>query len=177
MARAEDFTSRLVQVAKHYTQLAIQYDPSYFSLKYPNGDAPSDRGVCTDLVIRSYRKVGVDLQKLVHEDMAKNFSQYPKKWQLTKTDRNIDHRRVPNLMTFFKRQGASLAITDQAKDYLPGDLVTWDLGGGVPHIGIVTDELSSTPDRYKVAHHIGGTPTHEDVLFEWVITGHYRYLR
>lgn len=128
-------------------------------------------------MIRSYRAVGVDLQKEVHEDMQKDFSAYPqqRRWLLSHTDTNIDHRRVPNLMVFFSRQGEALAITDNPTDYLPGDLVTWDLGGGVPHIGIVVDEKSEQGGRHMIVHNIGQGPKREDVLFAWRITGHYRY--
>lgn len=169
------FFSSLAQTAKTYTRSSIRYDPSYFKLAYPNGDAPADKGVCTDLVIRSYRALGVDLQKLVHEDMKKNFSKYPKIWRLSRPDPNIDQRRVPNLMTFFRRQGAVLPVSSDPKDYAPGDLVTWDLGGGVAHIGVVTGEIDPSSGRYRIAHHIGGTPGLEDVLFAWKITGHFRF--
>jgi len=146
-------------------------------IPYPNGDVPADTGVCTDEIIRVYRAVGVDLQKEVHEDMLRNFSMYPneRRWHLTHTDTNIDHRRVPNLMTFFARKGEALPTTTTAKDYAPGDLVTWDLGGNVPHIGIVVDRKSAQTRRYLVVHNIGKGPQMEDVLFNWRITGHYRY--
>jgi uncharacterized protein YijF (DUF1287 family) len=141
------------------------------------GDVPADTGVCTDEVIRTYRAVGVDLQKEVHEDMVQNFAAYPNKrrWLLAHPDANIDHRRVPNLMVFFQRKGESLPITSRAEDYVPGDLVTWDLGGNVPHIGIVIDQNSRSSGRYMVVHNIGEGPKMEDVLFNWKITGHYRY--
>ena len=146
-------------------------------IPYPNGDVPADTGVCTDEIIRVYRAVGVDLQKEVHEDMLRNFSMYPneRRWHLTHADTNIDHRRVPNLMTFFARKGEALPTTTTAKDYAPGDLVTWDLGGNVPHIGIVVDRKSAQTRRYLVVHNIGKGPQMEDVLFNWRITGHYRY--
>ncbi len=138
---------------------------------------PPDTGVCTDEIIRSYRSVGIDLQKEVHEDMVQNFSAYPHSWRwlLSRPDSNIDHRRVPNLMVFFKRKGQSLATSSRIEDYSPGDLVTWDLGGGVPHIGIVVDRKSPQTGRYMVVHNIGQGPKMEDVLFDWKITGHYRY--
>ncbi len=137
----------------------------------------ADTGVCTDEVIRSYRAVGVDLQKEVHEDMARDFGAYPKKWRwfLGHPDANIDHRRVPNLMVFFGRKGESLPIGVQAADYFPGDLVTWDLGGGVPHVGVVVDQKDRWSGRYMIVHNIGQGPKMEDVLFNWKITGHYRY--
>ncbi|HKT88796.1 MAG TPA: DUF1287 domain-containing protein, partial [Candidatus Sulfotelmatobacter sp.] len=143
---------------------------------YPGGDVPPDTGVCTDEIIRSYRAVGVDLQKEVHEDMAKNFDAYPRKWRWLRghPDPNIDHRRVPNLQVFFQRKGQSLPITNRADDYKPGDLVTWDLGGNVPHIGIIVDQKDRWSGRYMIVHNIGG-PKMEDVLFNWKITGHYRY--
>lgn len=159
------------------TRHRVRYDSDYVRIPYPNGDVPADTGVCTDEIIRSYRAVGVDLQKELHEDMLRNFSAYPnqKRWRLAHPDSNIDHRRVPNLMLFFQRKGESLPITNRAADYSPGDLVTWDLGRGVPHIGIVVDQKARWSDRYMIVHNIGAGPNMEDVLFDWKITGHYRY--
>ncbi|CAN0601644.1 unnamed protein product, partial [Ectocarpus sp. 12 AP-2014] len=145
----------LVNAALELTKQQVTYDPSYFSIDYPNGDVPSDKGVCTDVVIRAYRKTGVDLQKLVHEDMKANFTNYPKIWGLISTDKNIDHRRVPNLMTFFKHKGAEKPITDNPEDYLPGDVVCWNLGGAVTHIGIVVNKKSNNGNRYLIVHNIG----------------------
>lgn len=167
----------LSKSALELTKEAVVYDPSYFSIDYPNGDVPSDRGVCTDVVIRAYRKVGIDLQKEVHEDMKANFSVYPKNWGLKRTDRNIDHRRVPNLMTFFKREGAEEPITDKPEDYLPGDVVCWNLGGAITHIGVVVNKRSADGDRYLIVHNIGGGQVLEDCLFRFKIIGHYRYKR
>jgi uncharacterized protein YijF (DUF1287 family) len=143
----------------------------------PGGDVPADTGVCTDEIIRIYRAVGVDLQKEVHEDMVKNFATYPHYWHAdtARPDSNIDHRRVPNLMVFFARNGESLPTSLRAEDYQPGDLVTWDLGGGVPHIGMVVDRRTSGTARNMIVHNIGEGPKIEDVLFRWKITGHYRY--
>jgi uncharacterized protein YijF (DUF1287 family) len=170
------FLDRLVEAAVERTSHEVRYDPSYFKIDYPNGDVPAEVGVCTDEVIRSYRAVGVDLQKLVHEDMEQNFSVYPRVWKAKKTDKNIDHRRVPNLMTFFQRQGASLPVTGEARDYKPGDVVTWDLSGGMTHIGLVVNAPSGADaERMQVVHNIGAGPKMEDVLFGWKITGHYRY--
>lgn len=170
------FPDRLVEAAIERTTHEVRYDPSYFVIDYPNGDVPAEVGVCTDEVIRSYRAVGVDLQRLVHEDMEQNFSAYPRKWGAKKTDRNIDHRRVPNLMTFFERQGASLPVTLDARDYRPGDVVTWDLSGGMTHIGLVVNVPSDADAaRMQIVHNIGAGPKMEDVLFGWKITGHYRY--
>jgi uncharacterized protein YijF (DUF1287 family) len=166
---------RLVAAAVERTSHEVEYDPSYFKLDYPGGDVPEGKGVCTDEVIRPYRALGIDLQKEVHEDMAANFSRYPTKFNLTKTDTNIDHRRVPNLRVFFERKGKSLPITDEATDYRPGDIVTWDLNASQTHIGIVVDVPSATPGRYLIMHNIGRGPKLEDVLFAWKITGHYRY--
>jgi len=154
---------------------SIVYDPSYFSIKYPMGDVPSDRGVCTDVLIRTYRKIGIDLQELVHKDMQKHFDLYPKTWGLHRPDTNIDHRRVPNLMTFFKRYGKSLPITNKPDDYRPGDIVVWNLGNGVLHIGIVISRKSGMPNRYMIVHNIGSGQIAEDVLFDWKIIGHYYY--
>ena len=170
------FLQRLVDAAVERTHHSARYDPAYVRIPYPGGDVPADTGVCTDEVIRSYRAVGVDLQREVHEDMLKNFSAYPRKWRWlnAKPDSNIDHRRVPNLMVFFQRNGETLPITNRAEDYAPGDLVTYDLGGNVPHIGIVVDRKGGS-GRYKLEHNIGQGPKIEDVLFTWKITGHYRY--
>ena len=170
----KDFSRRLVSAAIERTKHAVRYDPAYMRIPYPGGDVPSDTGVCTDEIIRSYRAVGVDLQKEVHEDMEQNFSAYPRKWTRTKPDSNIDHRRVPNLMVFFQRKGESLPTTNRPEDYNPGDLVTYDLGGNVPHIGIVVDRKGES-GRYMIVHNIGQGPRMEDVLFNWEITGHYRY--
>ncbi|KQC30844.1 DUF1287 domain-containing protein [Flagellimonas eckloniae] len=165
----------LVNAALELTKQQVTYDPSYFSIDYPNGDVPSDKGVCTDVVIRAYRKTGVDLQKLVHEDMKANFTNYPKIWGLTSTDKNIDHRRVPNLMTFFKHKGAEKPITDNPEDYLPGDVVCWNLGGAVTHIGIVVNKKSNNGNRNLIVHNIGSGQVLEDMLFDFKIIGHYRY--
>lgn len=171
------FLDELVAAAIDRTKEQVRYDASYFTIDYPGGDVPPEVGVCTDEVIRSYRKVGVDLQKEVHEDMASNFGLYPKKWGLKKTDTNIDHRRVPNLMVFFARKGEQLPVTAEAKDYRPGEVVTWDLGGGMTHVGIVVNVPAETDaSRFLIVHNIGAGPQMEDVLFNWKITGHYRYL-
>ena len=150
------------------------YDSSYVRLDYPGGDVPIDRGVCADVVIRAYRALGIDLQQRLHEDMRAHFSAYPKRWGLRRPDRNIDHRRVPNLATWFERQGAELAVSDDARDYQAGDIVTWLLPGGLPHIGLVSDRRSA--ERPWVVHNIGAGTQVEDVLFAYPITGHYRYL-
>ncbi len=173
----QEFTRRLVAAAVERTHHSVRYVSAYVRIPYPNGDVPADTGVCTDEIIRSYRAVGVDLQKEVHEDMLRNFSVYPnqRRWRLAHTDSNIDHRRVPNLMVFFQRKGETLLITTRAEDYSPGDLVTWDLGRGVPHIGIVVDHKPLLSNRFMVVHNIGDGPKMEDVLFDWKITGHYRY--
>lgn len=177
-AARQEFLNRLMAAAIERTHHPARYDPAYVHIPYPGGDVPADTGVCTDEVIRSYRAVGIDLQKEVHEDMEKNFSAYPRKWKWlsSHTDTNIDHRRVPNLMVFFSRKGETIGITQRAEDYSPGDIVTWDLGGGVPHIGIVVDRKSTGSGRFLIVHNIGQGPKMEDVLFHWRITGHYRYL-
>jgi uncharacterized protein YijF (DUF1287 family) len=169
------FLRQFAAAALERTQHAVHYDPAYVRLAYPGGDVPADTGVCTDEVIRAYRAIGIDLQKEVHDDMAANFAAYPRKWGRRGTDPNIDHRRVPNLMVFFSRKGESLPITDRAADYVPGDLVTWDLGGGLTHIGMVVDRKTLFTRRYMIVHNIGAGPKMEDVLFDWKITGHYRY--
>jgi uncharacterized protein len=172
-----NFLLRLSAAAIERTHHTVLYVSEYVRIPYPGGDVPADTGVCTDEVIRSYRAVGVDLQKEVHEDMVRDFSAYPnqRRWLLSHPDSNIDHRRVPNLMVFFQRKGETLPITNHPGDYSPGDIVTWDLGGGVPHIGIVVDQKANRTGRYMVVHNIGAGPKMEDVLFDWKITGHYRY--
>jgi uncharacterized protein YijF (DUF1287 family) len=173
----QQFLQKLVEAAIERTHHSVRYDPSYVRIPYPNGDVPAETGVCTDEIIRAYRAVGVDLQKEVHEDMLHNFSAYPtqRRWLLAHTDTNIDHRRVPNLMTFFTHKGERFPVSARNEDYSPGDLVTWDLGGNVPHIGIVVDRKSARTGRYLVVHNIGRGPQMEDVLFNWRVTGHYRY--
>ena len=173
---AEITSANLVSAALDRTNHHVIYEGSYRKIDYPMGDVPENIGVCTDVVVRSYRKLGLDLQQLVHEDMKANFAQYPKNWGLKRPDTNIDHRRVPNLERFFERHGQTLAITDDAKDYLPGDIVSWRLAGGLPHIGIVSDKKSAKSDNYMIVHNIGLGPKLEDVLFDYRIVGHYRYL-
>jgi hypothetical protein len=174
---AETFAQRLSAAAIERTAHPVRYVGAYVRIPYPGGDIPADTGVCTDEIIRAYRALGVDLQKEVHVDMKANFGRYPKIWGLRGPDTNIDHRRVPNLMTFFSRKGEKLPITPKPGDYQTGDLVTWDLGGGVPHIGIVVDRRSPDGRRPLIVHNIGAGPQMEDVLFSWTITGHYRYGR
>jgi len=151
------------------------YDSSYVKLDYPNGDVPLDTGVCADVVVRAFRKAGIDLQKELHEDMKKNFAKYPQKWGARRPDTNIDHRRVPNLMTWFDRQGKAQPITKDAKDYLPGDVIAWHLDNGLPHIGMVSKIKVEGTERYAMVHNIGLGARVEDALFAWKITGHYRY--
>jgi uncharacterized protein len=165
----------VVEDAVGQAAYTLSYDPSYVKLDYPGGDVPLDRGVCSDVIVRAFRKAGVDLQKDVHEDMTRAFAAYPKKWGLAKPDPNIDHRRVLNLMTFFERRGKALPVSATGADYQPGDIVAWDLGGGLPHIGIVTDQWSEAGGNYLIAHNIGGGVRVENVLFSWRITGRYRY--
>ncbi|MNJ92958.1 hypothetical protein D3C87_106350 [compost metagenome] len=157
------------------TKDRVVYDPAYFKIAYPNGDVPADKGVCTDVVIRAYRKLGTDLQKEVHEDMKANFRLYPKNWGMKTTDRNIDHRRVPNLMVFFGRKGTKKPMTKNAADYLPGDIVCWDLNGRQLHIGLVINKKSADGKRYLIVHNIGSGQVIDDVLFAWKIIGHYTY--
>lgn len=170
-----NFFSNLADSALTLTKQKVIYNPTYYVIPYPNGDIPKGYGVCTDVVIRAYRKLGIDLQKEIHEDMKIHFSKYPKKWGLTQPDKNIDHRRVPNMMTFFTRKGEDLAITDNPTDYKPGDIVCWDLGGGITHIGIVVNVKSSNSKRFLIIHNIGAGQVLADCLFEYKIIGHYRY--
>lgn len=167
---------QLIAAAWERTEHRVRYDGSYRSISYPMGDVSDNIGVCTDVVIRAYRALGVDLQELVHKDMQKSFSAYPKHWGLTQPDANIDHRRVPNLQTFFKRHGEVLPVDHNPQTYAPGDLVTWMLPGNLPHIGIVADKKSTDGERYLVIHNVGAGPVAEDYLFRHPITGHFRYL-
>ncbi len=167
---------KLLESAFKQIEITKNYDPNYVVIAYPNGDVPLETGVCSDVVVRAFRAVGVDLQKEVHEDMSGNFALYPKKWNLPKPDANIDHRRVPNLQTFFERKGKSQPLTETAEDYKPGDIVSWDLNGkGMTHIGIVSNMFNENSKRYSIIHNIGAGAKAEDVLFDWKITGHYRY--
>lgn len=170
-----NFYDSLSRAALQLTKQKVSYDPAYFSIAYPNGDVPADKGVCTDVIIRAYRMLGIDLQKEVHEDMRANFVLYPKLWGLTRPDKNIDHRRVPNLMTFFSRHGEVKTISNKASDYLPGDIVCWNLGGGTTHIGIVVDQKSADGQRNLIVHNIGAGQVLADCLFDYKIIGHYRY--
>jgi uncharacterized protein len=175
-AARQEFLKTLVAAAVERPQHQVTYDPGYVAITYPGGDVPADSGVCSDEIIRVYRAVGIDLQKEVHEDIVRDFSAYPmSRWQQKHPDRNIDHRRVANLMVFFSRKGQTLPITSRARDYLPGDLVAWDLGNGAIHIGMVVDQKDPLASRFMIVHNIGGGPKMEDVLFDWKIIGHYRY--
>ena len=169
-------SAQLVQAARSQVGVTLGYDPVYRRLDYPGGDVPLATGVCTDVLIRALRQQGLDLQKSVHEDMRAHFSAYPRNWGLQRPDSNIDHRRVPNLMTWFKRQGMALKVSDKPADYRAGDIVTWDLGRGLTHIGIVSDRTSPAGVPL-VLHNIGRGTQEEDILFGFAITGHYRFVR
>jgi hypothetical protein len=173
---AADLGPRVAAAALDQTTRPGVYDPAYVVIDYPMGDVPADRGVCADVVIRALRTQGIDLQRLVHEDMKANFGAYPRRWGLIRPDRNIDHRRVPNLEVFFTRRGWRLPPSDKSADYRPGDIVSWNLKGGdgdLPHIGVVTDRIGRS-GRPLIAHNIGAGPKVEDVLFDWTITGRFR---
>jgi uncharacterized protein YijF (DUF1287 family) len=169
------FASRLVAAGMERLSHAVTYDGRYRSIAYPNGDVPDNVGVCTDLVVRAYRGVGIDLQQAVHEDMRANFSAYPANWGLRGPDPNIDHRRVPNLQVFFERHGLSMAVSNDAAGYRPGDLVTWRLESNLPHIGIVASRRTADGARPLIIHNIGSGPALDDILFSFEVTGHYRY--
>lgn len=171
---ASPTAQELIAAARERTQHQVRYDGSYRKIAYPLGDVPNHIGVCTDVVIRAYRKLGIDLQQLIHQDMKSNFRLYPKIWGLKRPDTNIDHRRVPNMETFFSRFGQTLPVSDKGSDYQAGDLVTWRLPGNLPHIGIVSDQRRGK--RPLIIHNIGAGPTEEDMLFDYPITGHFRYL-
>jgi uncharacterized protein len=165
----------LVDAAREQIGVTIIYDPSYQNIDYPGGDVPAERGVCTDVIVRAYRRLGIDLQVLVHQDMAVAFDAYPQLWGLSRTDRNIDHRRVPNLAAFFARHGDTRPVSPRGRDYAAADIVTWRLSSGVPHIGVVSDRISEAGEPL-VIHNIGQGTVEEDVLFAYTITGRYRYL-
>ncbi len=165
----------LAEAAQAQVGVTVDYDSAYVELDYPNGDVPMETGVCTDVVVRAFRELGTDLQVKVHEDMSSHFDQYPQEWGLSGPDSNIDHRRVPNLQTYFARHGTAVAITDDASDYWPGDVVTWSVYGR-PHIGIVSTVLVRSRDRYCIVHNFGRGTRVEDILFDYKITGHYRPL-
>lgn len=164
---------KMIDGAKAQVGKTLWYDSGYRRIAYPGGDVPIERGVCTDVVIRAFRAAGLDLQVLVHEDMKRNFRAYPRNWGLRAPDTNIDHRRVPNLATYFKRRGRAVPVTRRGADYKPGDLVTWRLSSGVPHIGVVSDVRRG--DRYLMVHNIGSGAQIEDVLFAYEVTGHFRW--
>lgn len=175
-ADQSSFGAKLSTVAIERTLQDVTYDPAYVPLAYPGGDVPADKGVCSDVIVRALRTLDADLQFLIHEDMKANFNTYPQVWGLSRPDRNIDHRRVPNIEKFLTRKGARLSPSSNPKDYQPGDIVAWNLQGDAgfqAHIGIVTDQrgVSGWP---KVVHNIGSGPQLEDVLFAWQMTGRYR---
>lgn len=176
---AKTFEEKLSDAAISIIDPTIEYDPAYFSIAYPNGDIPKNKGVCTDVIIRSYRKLGIDLQKEVHEDMIANFSEYPnlEKWGMTKTDPNIDHRRVPNLEVFFERKGQKLLVNQDPSIYKTGEIVTWMINEKLPHIGIVTDKKSRDRKRNLIVHNVGNGQVLEDCLFAYKIVGHYKYVK
>lgn len=168
------FVAELSAAAIERTTHRVRYDGGYRRIGYPMGDVPDDVGVCSDVVVRAYRALGVDLQRAVHEEMTRSFAAFPRAWGLTAPDPNIDHRRVPNLEVFFARRGELLPVTPDPADYLPGDLVTWRVAGR-PHIGIVVDRRNRRGDHFLVVHNIGLGPRLEDMLFDYPIVGHYRY--
>ena len=170
----KDFLLAALERTKHN----IIYNGDYFNIEYPNGDIPEGYGVCTDVIIRSYRAINIDLQQLIHEDIIEKFNDYPLRniWNQNSADSNIDHRRVPNLEIFFSNYGVSIPVSNNPSDYKPGDIVTWDLPGSSPwHIGIVTNKLSSVTNNPLIVHNIGRGPTIDDMIFDFPIRGHYRY--
>jgi uncharacterized protein YijF (DUF1287 family) len=166
---------RFALAAEKQVGVTVSYDSAYVELTYPGGDVPIETGVCTDVVVRAMREMGVDLQVEVHEDMVEAFGEYPRTWRLTEPDPNIDHRRVPNLQVFFERRGMSLPVTDVAADYQPGDIVTWKMPGGRPHVGVVAGRPVRGRGRFAIVHNAGWGTRVEDILFAYPITGHYRW--
>ena len=169
------FGWKLAKAAGELTKKKVTYNGAYFSIDYPNGDVPGGYGVCTDVVVRAYRVLNIDLQEEVHQDMKAHFQSYPQNWGLRGTDTNIDHRRVPNLRRFFERKNTQQIITNKDIDYIPGDVVSWVLSNGLTHIGIVSDKKVTDTNRYYMVHNIGAGQVYEDCLFQFKITGHYRY--
>ncbi|MDQ2688009.1 MAG: DUF1287 domain-containing protein [Armatimonadota bacterium] len=167
--------AKVVNAAEAQMRVTRVYDPAYTVIAYPNGDVAPEKGVCSDVIIRAFRVGGVDLQRLVHEDMRAHFRDYPQLWGLRRTDPNIDHRRVANLMRFFTRRGVALSLSKAAGDYRPGDVVAWHLPNGRLHIGLVSDTFLA--GRPLMVHNIGAGTQLEDVLFAWPVIGHYRYFR
>jgi len=178
VAFSQNFELDVVEAALERTNHNVRYDGRYLSIPYPNGDVPANIGVCTDVIVRTYRAIGTDFQQLVHEDMVANFEAYPSKriWGLSRTDKNIDHRRVPNLQAFLSRHGEVLAVSNDASDYKAGNIVTWMLPGNLPHIGLITNKISALTGNPMVVHNIGAGPKLDDVLFSYSMTGHYRYI-
>lgn len=172
---AGEIGASLVTAARAQVGVTVQYDPAYVELAYPNGDVPSERGVCCDVIIRALRQgQKKDLQQLVHEDMKQNFSNYPKLWSLSRPDKNIDHRRVPNLQAYFKRKGMALPVSKTSADYQPGDIVTCTVPPNLPHIMIVSDQ-KTTEGESLIIHNIGAGAQEEAGLFRFPLTGHYRW--
>ena len=165
----------LAAAALERTQHTVRYDGAYVAIDYPGGDVPKDVGVCSDVVVRAYRALGIDLQQAVHEDMTRDFGAYPDRWGLSRPDPNIDHRRVPNLETYFARQGAALAVTSEPSRFQPGDVVSWRLPNGLPHIGLVGPNRVPGTQRYLIVHNIGHGPEEADVLLSYELVGHFRY--
>lgn len=165
----------LITAARRQLGVTTAYDPAYTALAYPGGDVPRAKGVCTDVLIRAYRDAfGIDLQVEVHRDMAAHFAHYPKRWRLKRPDRNIDHRRVPNLETYWTRMAARLPIPQRAADWQPGDLFTTLIDGRLPHTGIVSDRLAGNGNPL-VIHNIGGGAREEDMLLAWKPMGRFRW--
>ncbi|MFZ2958129.1 MAG: DUF1287 domain-containing protein [Candidatus Ozemobacteraceae bacterium] len=164
----------LVEAARRQVGVTRIYDGAYSRIPYPGGDVSVERGVCTDVIVRAYRAFGIDLQKLVHEDMIRAWNAYPRNWGLKRTDTNIDHRRVPNLAVFFRRHGKVFSGAREKEPFQPGDLITWRLPGNLPHVGIVSDQMSSNGIP-KIIHNIGAGAVEEDILYLYPITGHFRY--
>ncbi len=170
--QAEDIHLRIARAAEQQVGVTTSYAPGYARISYPGGDIPREKGVCTDVIIRAFREIGIDLQKEVHEDMAKHFKEYPKFWKMKAPDTNIDHRRVPNLMKFFQRHGKSVRT---GSEYMPGDIIAWELDNGLLHIGIVSTEMVKETKRYYMIHNIGAGAQKEDMLNDFKIIGHYRW--
>lgn len=175
-AEIELWAHKLIDAAKSQIGVTVSYDPAYRAITFPGGDVPREVGVCTDVIIHAYRDaMAVDLQKLVNADMKQAFGDYPKMWGLKRPDPNIDHRRVPNLQTFFKRKGAVKPVPSDPRGYQPGDIVTVMLPGNLPHIALVADQMTEDGSRPLVIHNIGGGARMEDMLTAFQLSGRYRF--
>lgn len=175
LKESNGFGGGLAAAALAHSGEKITYDPSYYKIAYPNGDLPANKGVAADVIVRCYRSMGMDLQVLVHEDMSENFRGYPGLWGAAAPDTNIDHRRVANLQRFFEHKGRTITASRNASDYLPGDIVVWELGNAEKHIGIIVPGPGDRAEEAWVVHNMGAGVKWENILFDYSVQRHFRY--